>query len=69
MEKNKFLIANSTREERIKYISDAIAISTLDAKEPTTFGKALYKKYIDGEMELSEIRERIIEHYKQFGES
>lgn len=69
MEKNKYLIANSTREERKRYIAEAIAISTLDSKEPTTFGKTLYKQYIDGKMELSEIEEKIIKYYEQFGEN
>lgn len=67
MKKNKYLIKNSTKEERIRYINEAIAISTLDSKGPTSFGKSLFQKYIDGEMELREVEKEMIKYYKQFG--
>lgn len=63
----KYLIKNTTKEQRQQIIDNAISLSTLDAQEPTPFGKALYQNYIDGEMELDEIEAKIIEQYSQFG--
>lgn len=60
-----WLIKNSTREERSKRISDALAISTLDAKEPLKEDMELYQKYIDGEMELDEVKEKLISKYTE----
>lgn len=60
-----WLIKNSTREERQKRVNGAIAISTLDAPEPSPKAMELYQKYIDGEMELDEIKEKLIEIYKE----
>lgn len=55
----------STKEERQKKVDGAIAISMLDSKAPTEKAMELYQKYIDGEMELEEIQEKIIGMYKE----
>ena len=60
-----WLIKNSTREERQKRINDAIAISMLGAKAPSEEAMELYQKYIDGEMELDEVKEVLIEKYRE----
>lgn len=60
-----WLIQNSTREERLKRVKDALAISTLDCKEPEPKAMDLYQKYINGEMEIDEIKEVLIEMYRE----
>lgn len=63
MKNVKYLIKNSTKEERQKRINDAIAISMLEAKSPSKEAMELYQKYIDGEMELDEIKDKLIGMY------
>ena len=60
-----WLIKNSTREERQKRINDAIAISMLGAKAPSEEAMELYQKYIDGEMEVYEVKEVLIEKSRE----
>ena len=60
MSNDKYLIENSTKEERQKRIDDAIVISMLDAPAPSQETMNLYQKYIDGEMELDEIQRILI---------
>lgn len=62
---NKYLIKNSTKSERQEIVNGAIAISMLDSEAPTKKATELYQKYIDGEMELDEVKERIIKMYKE----
>lgn len=63
MSNDKYLIENSTKEERQKMINDAIVISMLDAPAPSQETMELYQKYIDGEMELAEIKRILIEKF------
>jgi Antitoxin VbhA len=63
MSNDKHLIENSTKEERQKIINEALAISTLDAKPPTEEDMKLFQRYIDGELELDEIKKILIEKY------
>lgn len=65
MSNQEYLIKNSTKEERQKRLNDALAISTLDCKEPEPKAMELYQKYIDGEMELDEIKDKLIEMYTE----
>jgi hypothetical protein len=65
MNKEPWLIKNSTKEERQKRLNGAIAIQMTGGKAPTKEAMELYQKYIDGEMELDEIQKLIIEKYKE----
>lgn len=65
MQFDSYLIKNSTKEERLKRVKDALTISTLDCKEPEPKAMELYQKYIDGEMELEEIKEILIGMYME----
>ena len=59
----KYLICETTPEERQKIVDDAIALSSLDSAPPTDFTKDLYEKYIKGELELSEIKNIVRSKY------
>ena len=65
MESSEYLICNTTREEREKRVKDAMALSSLGGTSPTEECKALFNKYIDGVMELEEIKEDILAQYKK----
>jgi hypothetical protein len=59
-----YSVQGTTKVQREKYISDAIALSTLDAPEPSEKAISLMREYIDGKCELADARNRIIEWYK-----
>lgn len=65
MNKEPWLIQNSTKEERQKRLNGSIAIQMTGGKSPTKEAMELYQKYIDGEMELDEIQKLIIEEVKE----
>ncbi len=60
----KYTIKETTKVIREKIVNDALAISTLDASEPTKETMDLVQEYIDGQKEISEILEATIKHYK-----
>jgi hypothetical protein len=43
-----YYVQGTTKLQREKYVSDAIALSTLDAPEPSEETMALMRDYIDG---------------------
>lgn len=59
MEEN-FLIAETTKDERKAIVKKALTITVSGTDYPSKKVLALAKKYIDGEMELSEVQEAII---------
>lgn len=63
MDKN-YSIAETTRVEREKIVNDALALSTLDAAEPTAQTKELIDCYIMGKMEIADILKKTIARYK-----
>ena len=60
----KYSIKDTTKVIREKIVNDALAISTLDASEPTQETMNLVQGYIDGKKEISEILEDTINRYK-----
>lgn len=64
MEMKKHLIKNSTKEERKKRVKESVAISMLDAKEPSEYAKENYNEYINGNMELDEVLRKVIKKHK-----
>lgn len=59
-----FLIKDTTKEQREQIVKEGIALSTLDALPPTTEAMQLFRKYINGEMELNDIIANILLPYK-----
>lgn len=60
----EYSIKDTTKEERRKIANEALGLSTLDAKEPTPETKELVERYINGEIEISEILQITIDRYK-----
>ena len=59
------LIKDTTREERTAIIQKSIALSTLDSPPPDKAAMSLYKKYIDGETELTDIVDTLLSEYRK----
>jgi hypothetical protein len=59
-----YSVQGTTKLQREKYVSDAIALSTLDAPEPSEETMKLMHEYIDGRCEISEVLKLTIERYK-----
>lgn len=59
-----YTVADTTIEERKKIVNAALAISTLDAKEPTFETKKLVDKYIAENIEISEILKKLLKNIK-----
>ncbi len=62
---NKYSIANTTKAEREKFVANAEAINSLGAEPLTEENRALLKMYVDGEIELDDLRKKIIAKYKK----
>lgn len=54
-----------TRNERIEKVNRAVALSTLDADEPSEFAIGLAEQYIENEIDQEEMTRLLIEHYKE----
>lgn len=62
---NKYSVTNTTKEQREKFVADALAINALGA-EPLTKGNwALLQTYVDGENEIGEVLQIAICKYKK----
>ena len=57
------LIKDTSREEREKLVKVGIALSSLDSAPPTDDCMKYLDKYIEGEMELDEILNIVLEPY------
>ena len=60
---NKYLVSETTKEERKEIIKSALGISLLGAKMPSDDVLELAKQYIDGNIEIDELQKRVLEKY------
>ncbi|WP_026675251.1 antitoxin VbhA family protein [Alkalihalobacterium bogoriense] len=66
---NKYSIANTTKAERQKVVSDAIAMNSLGADKPLSEEhRALFQSYVDGELDFDELRKLIVDTYLKTGD-
>ena len=61
----KYLIKDTTKEERKKIAKNALAISVGSNEMPSKEVIEIVKEYVDGKMELEEVQKKIIERYKK----
>lgn len=61
----KYLIKDTTKEERKKLAKSALAISVASNEMPSKEAIELVKQYVNGYMELEEVKKKIIERYKK----
>jgi hypothetical protein len=65
MSNEPWLIKNSTKEERQKRVNGALAIQLTGGGELTSEDMERYQKYVDGEVELEEIKDELIKKYSE----
>lgn len=61
----KYLIKDTTREERKNIVKNALGIAVADGRVPSDDVINLAQKYINGKMELEQVKEETIKKYKQ----
>ncbi len=61
----KYLINETTKEERTKLVYKALGISMSDAEAPSSKTLALANEYIEGNMELEDVQKKVIEMHKK----
>ena len=66
MEK-KYLVSETTKEERKEIVKNALGISLLGAYMPSNDVLQLAKQYIDGKIEIEEIQKKVLEKYTNGG--
>ncbi len=59
-----YLIKDTTRDQRVLIVQKALGISISDNVIPSDDTLKMVKQYINGKVELDEIRENIIKKYK-----
>lgn len=64
---SKYLISETTKEERKDIVKKALGISLLGADMPSQDVLELAKQYIDGKIEIEEIQKRVLEKYTNGG--
>lgn len=60
----KYTISETTRVQREKIANDALAISVLDAPQPSERTMSLVDEYIKGNMEIEDILKETINYYQ-----
>lgn len=64
---NKYLVSETTKEERKDIVKKALGISLLGANMPSDEVLNLAKQYIDGKIEIEEIQNKVLEKYTNGG--
>lgn len=59
-----YSVQGTTKLQREKYAADALALSTLDALEPSIEAMELMREHIDGKREISEILQLMLDRYR-----
>lgn len=60
----KYLIKDTTEEERREIVNKALAISLSGAQTPSKDVLELAKEYVDGKKELEEVQKEVLKKYK-----
>lgn len=61
----KYLVRNTTVNQREEIRDSALGYSVLDSKEPSDEVKEKVNDYVEGKVELSEILEQTIKRYQR----
>lgn len=59
-----YSVQGTSKLQREKYAADALALSTLDAPEPSSEAMELMREHIDGKREISEILQLMLDRYR-----
>lgn len=64
---NRYLISETTKEERKDIVKKALGISLLGADMPSDDVLNLAKQYIEGKVEIEEIQKEVLKKYTKGG--
>ncbi len=64
---NRYLISETTKEERKDIVKKALGISLLGADMPSDDVLKLAKQYIEGKVEIEEIQKEVLKKYTKGG--
>lgn len=64
---SRFLIKNTTREQREQIVKDALGYSEIGCEDSGRFGYDFYEPYINGEKEISELTQEFTASYVRGG--
>jgi Flp pilus assembly protein TadB len=59
-----YSLQGTTKLQREKYVNDALALSALDAPEPSAETMTLIREYVDGKREISDVLTQTIDRYR-----
>lgn len=62
--KKDYSVQGTTKLQREKYAADALALSTLDAPEPSKETMDLMREHINGKREISEVVKLTLDRYR-----
>lgn len=62
-------IKNTTKEQRLKIVKEAIATSITGSDMPTDKAMLIMKEYVDGTSEIEEVQKKIIAMYQEGGDN
>lgn len=60
---SKFLIKNTTREQREEIVKDALGYCEVGCEDGGRYGYDFYQPYIDGEKEISQLTQEFTASY------
>lgn len=61
----KYLVCNTTKEQREEQSISALGYSVIESQEPTDEVKGLVEQYIEGKVEIASILEQTIKRYQR----
>lgn len=61
--KKKYLVSETTKEERKEIVRNALGLTLLGTKMPSDETLNLAKEYIDGKIEISDIQKATLKKY------
>lgn len=60
-----YSIKNTTREQRKEIVNSALALGSIDFHEPSIIVLELLDRYVEGELEIKEIQDIVLNSYKK----
>ncbi|HBF1102930.1 TPA: antitoxin VbhA family protein [Clostridioides difficile] len=60
-----YSIKNTTKEQRKEIVNSALALGSIDSHEPSIIVLELLDRYVEGELEIKEIQDIVLNSYKK----
>ncbi len=60
-----YSIKNTTKEQRKEIVNSALGLGSIDSHEPSIVVLELLDRYVEGELEIKEIQDIVLNSYKR----